>query len=86
MIPVPTTNTSLLVRTRANTLPSPDTQSVTTTKKRQPTRMKTLDPDAKRPTQIPRLQQVKIPDDIGKYIACNAEEMTWLGWTEFVRW
>ena len=39
----------------------------------------------KRPIRIPRLQQVKLADDIGKYISSNAEEVTWLCWTEFVR-
>ena len=47
--------------------------------------MKTSEPDAKRPTWILWPQQVKLPDKIGKYIFCNAEEVTWLGWTEFVR-
>ena len=71
---------------RATTTPSPNTQSVTTTQKRQLTRMKTLDPDVKRPTQIFRPQQVKLPNDIGKYVARDAEEVTQLGWTEFVCW
>ena len=63
MLPVPTTNPALSVRTRALTTPSPDAQS-TTTKKRPPLRMKTLEPDAKRPTQITRPQQAKLPDDL----------------------
>ena len=71
---------------RANTTPLPSTQSVTTTKKRQPTWMKTLEPDAKRPTRIPRPQQVKLPDEIGKYVVRNAEEVNRIGWTEVVRW
>ena len=49
-------------------------------------RMKTSEPDAKRPAQISRPQQVKLPDDIGKYVVRNAEEVTRLSWTEFVRW
>ena len=48
--------------------------------------MKTSDPDTKRPTQIPRSQQVKLPDNIGKYVVRNAEEVTRLVWTDFVRW
>ena len=64
--------------------PSTNTQS-TTTKNRQPTRMKTLESYSKRPTQIPRLQQVKLPDNIGKYVVRDAEEVTRLGWTKFVR-
>ena len=47
--------------------------------------MKTLEPDAKQPTCIPRPQQVKLPDYIGKYSVRNAEEVTRLVWTEFVR-
>ena len=85
MLPVPITNSTLSVRTRANTTPSPKTLSETTKRKRQPTRMKTLEPDATRTTRIPQPQQVKLTDGIGKYIARNAEEVTWLGWTEFVR-
>ena len=85
MLPVPTKNPAPSVRMRAHTNPSPDTQS-TTTKKQQPTQMKTSDPDAKRPTRIPRPQQVNLPDDIGKYVVRDAEEVTWIGWTEFVRW
>ena len=45
--------------------------------------MKTSEPDAKRPTQIPLPKQVKLLDDIGKYVVRNAEEVTTLGWTEF---
>ena len=86
MLPVPTTNSALSVMTRANTTPSPNTQSVTTTKKRQPKRMNTSETDAKRPTRIPRPQQVKLPEDIGKYVARDAEEVTRLGWTELVCW
>ena len=56
-----------------------------TTKKCQPTRTKTSEPDKKRLTRIPRPQQVKLPDDIGKYVVRDAEEATQLGWTEFVR-
>ena len=86
MLPVPITNSAPSTRTRANTTPSPSTQSVTMIQKRQPTRMKTLEPDAKRPTQIPWPYQVKLPYDIGMYVARDAEEATRLGWTEFVRW
>ena len=46
--------------------------------------MKTLEPDAKRLTRIPRPQQVKLTDDIGKYVVRDAEEVTMLCWTEFV--
>ena len=48
-------------------------------------RMKTLEPDAKRPTQIHPPHQVKLLDDIVKYVVRDAEEVTWLGWTDFVR-
>ena len=48
--------------------------------------MKTLDLDAKRLARIPRTQQSLMPDDIGKYVVCDAEAFTRLGWTEFVRW
>ena len=85
MLPVTTTNSAPSVRTSANTIPSTDTQYVTTTKERQPTRMKNLDPDAKRPNRIPRQQQVKLPDNIGKYVVRDAEEVTRIGWREFVR-
>ena len=44
-----------------------------------------MEPDAKRLTQIPRPQQVKLTNNIGKYVVQNAEEVTRLGWTEFVR-
>ena len=84
MLPVPTTNPAPYVRMRAHTTPSPNTQS-TTAKKRQPTHMKTPEPDAKRPTRIPWTQQVKLLDDIGKYVVLDVEEMTQLGWTEFMR-
>ena len=47
--------------------------------------MKTLEPDAKRPTRIPWPQQVKLPDDIGKYVVRDAEGVSRLGWKEFVR-
>ena len=46
--------------------------------------MKTLEPDAKRPTRFPRPQRAKLPDDIGKYVVRDAEEVTRLGWTEFL--
>ena len=76
MLPVPTTNSVPSLRMRANTTPSHDTQSVTPTKKWQPTQMKTSEPDAKQPNQIPRTKQVKLPDNIGKYVVRNAEEAT----------
>ena len=47
--------------------------------------MKTSDLDVKRPTRIPQFHQVKLPEDIGKYIARDVEEVTRLGWTESVR-
>ena len=84
MFPVMTKNPAPSLRMRAHTTTSPDTQ-LTTTKRQQLTRMKNSEPDAKRPTQIPQLQQVKLPDDIGKYVIRNTEEVTWLGWTEFLR-
>ena len=84
MLPVPNTNPVLSVRTCALTTPSTDTQS--TTKKRTPLRRKTSEQDAKQPACIPWQQQALLPDDIGKYIVCDAESVTMLGWTEFVRW
>ena len=65
MLPVMTIDPAPSVRTRALITPSPDTQLITT-KKRPPLRMKTLDLDAKWPTQIPRPQQAKLLDYIGK--------------------
>ena len=85
MLPVTTTNPALSVMTRAPTTPSPNIQS-STTNKRQPTWMKTSDLDTKRPTQISWPKQVNMPDDIGKYIVCDTEEVTRIDWTEFVRW
>ena len=72
VLPVPTTNS-------ANTTPYPDTQSVTTTKKRQPIRMKISKSDVKRLTQIPWSRQVKLPDHIGKYVIRDVEEVTRIG-------
>ena len=74
-LPVPATTPSPSVMTHAHTAPSSDTQS-TTTKNWQPTRMKTSELDAKRPTRIPQPQQVNLPDDIGKYVVCDADEVT----------
>ena len=85
MLPVTTTNPAPSMRTRALTTPSPDTRS-TTIKKRTPLRMKTSEPDAKRPTCIPQPQQAMLPGDIGKYVVRDAEAVTRLGWKEFVRW
>ena len=84
MLPVPTTNPAPSVRTHALTTPSTDTQS-STIKKRTPLRMKTSDPEAKRPTRIPWPQQAMLPDDIRKYAVHDAKAVTRLGWTEFVR-
>ena len=86
MLPVPTTKSAPSVRTCANTTPSSNTKSVSTTKKLQPTRMKTSEPDAKRPTHIPCPQQVKLTYIIGKYVVYDEDEVTRLGWTVFVRW
>ena len=83
MLPVLTTNPTPSVRTRA--LANPSNKTPPTTKKRTPLRRKTLEPDAKRQAHIPRPQQALLPDDIVKYVVCNAEEVTRLGWTEFVR-
>ena len=83
MLPVPTTKPAPSVRTRAHTMPSTETPS--TTKKRTPLRRKTAEPDTRRPARIPRPQQALLPDNIGKYVVCDAEEVTRLGWTEFVR-
>ena len=84
MLPVPTTNPALSVMTRA--LATHYTNTQPNTKKRMPPQRNTSEPDAKRPTRIPRPQQDLLPDDIGKYIVRDAEEVTRLGWTEFVRW
>ena len=73
------------MRTCAHNIPSPDTESATT-KKQQPLRIKTSEPDAKQPTRIPWPQQVKLPEDLGKYVVCDAEEVTRLDWTKFVCW
>ena len=43
-----------------------------------------MEPDAKRPARIPRPQQARLPDNIGKYVVRNAEEVMRLCWTEFV--
>ena len=83
MLPVPTTNPAPSVRTRA--LATPYTDTPPNTNNRTPLRRKTSEPDAKRPARIPWPQQDLLPDDIGKYVVCNAEEVTRLGWTEFVR-
>ena len=83
MLPVPTTNPTPSVRTRK--LATPSTNTLPNTKKRMPPRRKTSETDAKRPACIPRPQQALLPDDIGKYIIRDTEEVTRLGWTEFVR-
>ena len=83
MLPVPTTNPTPSGRTRALTTPSPNTPP---NKKRTHLRRKTPEPDAKRPDHIPQPQQAWLPEDIGKYVVRNAEEVTRLGWAEFVRW
>ena len=75
MLPVPTTNPALA---------TPSTNTPPNTKKRTPPRRKALEPDAKRPARIPQPQQALLPNDIGKYVLRNAEEVTRLGWTEFV--
>ena len=59
-------NSAPSMRTRANTTHSPETLSETTTLLRRPTRMKTSEPDAKRPIWMPPPQQVKLLDYIGK--------------------
>ena len=84
VLPVPTKNPALSLRTRALTTPSTNTQS-TTIKKRTSLRMKTLEPDAKRPDHIPWPKQALLLDDIGKYVVRDAEAVTRLGWKEFMR-
>ena len=81
MLPVPPTNPAPSVRTRALTTPSPHTPPK---KRTQPRRM-TSEPAAKRPTRITRPKQAELPDDIGKYVARAAEDVTKIGWTEFLR-
>ena len=83
MLPVPTTNPASSARTRALATPSTDTPP--STNKRTPPWGKTSEPDAKRLARILRLQQDLLPDDIGKYVVRDAEEVTRLVWTEFVR-
>ena len=82
MLPVLTTNPAPFMRTCALTTPS--TEKPPTTKKRVPLRRKTLEPDAKQPARLPWPQQALLPDGIGKYVVQDAEEVTRLGWTEFV--
>ena len=53
MLPVPTTNPALFMRTCALATLSTDTQ-LTTIKKQTSLQMKTLEPDAKQPAHIPR--------------------------------
>ena len=81
MLPVPPTNPAPSVRTRALTTPSPYTPPK---KRTQPQRM-TSEPADKRPTRIPWPEQAQLPDNIGKYVARDDEEVTRLIWTEFVR-
>ena len=82
MLLVLTTNPAPSVRTRKIANPLTNTPP---NKKRTPPRRKTSEPDAKRPAHIPRPQQARLPDDIGKYVVRNNEEVTMLGWTNFVR-
>ena len=72
------------MRALALTTSSTDMES-TTIKKRPTLRMKTSELNAKRLTRIPWPQQAVLSDDIGKYVVCDAEAVTRLGWTEFVR-
>ena len=81
MLHVPPTNPDPSVGTQALTTPSPHTPPQKRTK---PRRM-TSEPAAKRPSRIPRPNQVQLPDNIGKYVARDAREVKRLGWTEFVR-
>ena len=83
MLPVPTTYPAPSVRTQSLATPSPNTMP---NKKRTPPRRKTSEPDAKRPARIPWPQHARLPDDIGKYVICDAEEVTRIGWTGFVHW
>ena len=48
-------------------------------------RRKTSEPEAKHPARITWPQQAQLPDDIGKYVVRDAEEVLRLGWAEFVR-
>ena len=79
---MPTTNPVLSVRTRA--LSTPSTNTPPNTKNRTPPRRKTSEPDAKQTARIPWPQQALLPDDIGKYVVRDAEQVTRLGWKEFV--
>ena len=85
MLPVLTTNPAPSVRMHTLTTPSTNTQ-LTTIKKQTSLRMKTSEPDAKRLARIPWPQQALLPDGIGKYVVCDAEVVTRLGWTNFVCW
>ena len=84
MLPVPTTNPAPSVSMRALTTLSTN-KRLTTIKNWTPLRMKTLEPDAKRPTRKSRPQQAKLPEYIGKYVVHDAEEATKFGWMEFMR-
>ena len=73
MLPVPTTNPAPSERMRALITPSTKTPS---TKKQTPLPRKTAEPDAKRPTRITQPQKALLPDNIGKYVVSNEEEVT----------
>ena len=83
MLHVTTTNPAPSVRTRA--LATPSTNTPTNTKKKTPLWRKTSEPDAKQLSHIPRPQQAWMPNNIGKYVVRDAEELTSLGWTKLVR-
>ena len=78
---MPTTNPAPYVRAQALTTPSPNPPP---SKKRTHPQRKTSEPEAKRPARIPRPQQARLPDDIGKYVVRDNEEVSRLGWAEFV--
>ena len=82
MLLEPTTNPQLSVRAQALTNPSPNTLP---NKNRMHPRKKTLKLEAKRPAHIPRPHHALLPDDIGKYIVCDAEAVIRIGWTQSVR-
>ena len=76
MLPVPTINPALSVRTQALTTPSPN---IPPSKKITHPWSKTSEPDAKWPALIPRPQQARLLEDISKYVVRNAKEVTRLG-------
>ena len=83
MLPETTTNPAPSVRMHVLTTLS--TEPPSTTKKQTSLRKKTYELDVKRPDRVPWPRQALLSDDISKYVVRDAEEVTRLGWIEFVR-